>query len=119
MKRILIVDDNQEILDMMKIVLELQGYDVICDTTADNLTALVIDYDPNIILLDILLGAFDGRDLCRGLKNDPRTNHIPIIIISASDTIYSAGEKSCAAETFIPKPFDIEYLLTQVETYVN
>ncbi|SKB47036.1 response regulator [Daejeonella lutea] len=119
MKRVLVVDDNQEILDVIKILMELNGYEVKCINSGLNLSDSVIDYDPNIILLDIVLGDIDGRDLCRYLKGDPRTQHIPIIIISASDTIYSAGEKTCNAETFIPKPFDIQYLLTQVETYVN
>ncbi len=119
MKRILIVDDNQEILDVIKIVMELQGYQAKCIDHGRNLTESVMDYNPNIILLDIMLGTYDGRALCDDLKSNPKTNHIPIIIISASDTIYSSGEKNCAAETFISKPFDMNYLITQIETYVN
>lgn len=118
MKKILVVDDNDEILKVIEIILNLEGYEVKCWDNGD-LSLVVHEFQPDLILLDIMLGSTDGRELCRELKSQKETMHIPVIIISASHTIYSSGENNCKADAFIPKPFDVGYLVTQVDAYVN
>jgi DNA-binding response OmpR family regulator len=117
-KKILIVDDNRDILELLKLILEMEGYNVSCLDDGSQLEDTIISYRPDLILLDIMLGPIDGRDLCRNLKGDPVTNQIPIIMISASHGTLSLAEKQCSADAFIPKPFEIDTLVSNVSQLV-
>jgi DNA-binding response OmpR family regulator len=119
MKRVLVVDDNRDILDVLNIILEMEGFDVKCCDDGNLVPKVVYDYDPDIILLDIMLNGIDGRELCRDLKSTGETSHIPIIMISASHTLFSGDTKECDAEDFIAKPFEINELVSKVEKYIN
>jgi CheY-like chemotaxis protein len=114
-KKVLVVDDNPDILDVIQLILESEGYGVSCLKDGTQLVDAIVSYRPNLILLDIMLGEFDGRDLCRSLKENPETNHIPIIMISASHGLLSLEEKNCNAEAFIGKPFEIDDLIANVD----
>ncbi|MEJ7693623.1 response regulator [Daejeonella sp.] len=116
MKRVLVVDDNHEILNVIEIILQGEGYDVLCVDTGEDLKQKVLLAQPNLILLDIMLGAYNGLELCRELKNDPQTLQVPIVMISASHNI---DKTSCEAEGFIAKPFEIDYLINKVAVHVN
>ncbi|MHB1179415.1 MAG: response regulator [Daejeonella sp.] len=65
-----------------------------------------------------MLGDMDGREVCKTLKSDPQTSHIPVIMISASHNLFNAQEKKCLADDFIAKPFDIDHLATIVNQHV-
>jgi DNA-binding response OmpR family regulator len=118
MKKILVVDDNEDILNIISIVLEMEGYYVTCANDGSMVNAKVQSELPDLILLDIMLAGMDGRDICKALKSDPQTSHIPIIMISASHTVLSTMEK-CKADDFIAKPFDIHILAEKVGHYTN
>jgi two-component system alkaline phosphatase synthesis response regulator PhoP len=81
-KKILIVDDEPDIRDILQIILEEEGY---LTHTAAHLPALqdLLGFQPDLILLDILLAGSDGRAFCRQLKSQPSTAHIPVILMSA------------------------------------
>jgi DNA-binding response OmpR family regulator len=119
MKRILVIDDNQEILNVIQILLEMEGYDVKCKSTGDEAIETVFTLNPNLILLDIMLGQHDGREICKDLKSNAGTKHIPIIMISASHSLYDGNEKVCSADDFIAKPFDINDLVAKVQRYID
>lgn len=115
MSRILAVDDDRDILDVIQLILEDSGYEV--DTLSDgrHLQEAITRHTPDLILLDIMLGNVDGRDLCRNVKAHLETNGIPVIMISASHTINDVLKQDCAPDDFIAKPFDIEILLSKVK----
>lgn len=117
-KSVLIVDDNDDILEVLQIILEIEGHKVHCLADAKQLNNAVRSFRPDLILLDIMLGEEDGRDLCKNLKSHVETSHIPIIMISASHGMLSLEEKKCSAEAFIPKPFEIDDLLANVKRVV-
>jgi CheY-like chemotaxis protein len=119
MKKVLVVDDNEEILNVISIVLDMEGYDVKCLDNGLAVPELLLSYSPNLILLDIMLGGMDGRDLCKAIKSDPSTGHIPIVMISASHNLYDSSEMNCMADDFIAKPFDIAHLASMVQKHVN
>ena len=119
MKKVLVVDDNEEILNVISILLDMEGYKVKCQDTGLEIFDTVFSYAPDIILLDIMLGNSDGREICRELKSNPGTKHIPIIMISASHNINAVPGKECHAEDFIAKPFNIDHLVAKVGQYVN
>lgn len=116
-RRIIIADDDKDIVAVLTMMLEDVGYKV--ESTANEQTAQrVCDYLPDLLLLDIWMAGVDGRDICRHLKSQQRTKHIPIIMISAnSDTERIA--KEAGADDFIVKPFQMDDLLIMVEKYTE
>lgn len=115
MQRILAVDDDRDILDILQLILEDKGYEV--ETLADgrHLFDKIKQYHPDLIILDIMLGNLDGRKLCQDVKASPETHDIPVILLSASHTIYGNFHKNGSPDDFIAKPFDIDALLNSVE----
>ena len=114
MKKILIVDDSIDILEVLSILFDLEGYEV---KTIDNgfaITEIIKEYQPDLILLDVMLGVLDGRLICCELKGAPETATIPIIMISASHELNLKSQQKYHADDFIAKPFEIDFLLEKV-----
>lgn len=116
-KKILVADDDPAILDAIKMMLELEDYNVSVTVNGETIYKMEKDY-PDLLLLDIWMSGQDGRDICKYLKNNPLTKHIPIIMISASKDIKQSAKES-GADDFIAKPFEIDDLLTVVAKHVN
>lgn len=116
-KKILIADDDPSIVDSVKMMLELEGYDV--STTTDGATIYKMEKEyPDLLLLDIWMSGQDGREICKYLKSEPHTKNIPIIMISASRDVKQSAKES-GADGFIEKPFEQTQLLTLIEKYVG
>lgn len=93
------------------------GYEV--QSTANGHTVQrVSDYLPDLLLLDIRMAGVDGRDICRYLKSQRLTKHIPIIMVSANQDTEKIAHDA-GAEDFIAKPFDMDKLLEKVEKYIH
>jgi CheY-like chemotaxis protein len=116
-KRILVADDDTAILEVISMMLEDAGYDV--KTTVNGQTEkFVKEYSPHLILLDIWMAGMDGRVICKSLKGNKLTRHIPIVMISANkDTKKIAIESG--ADNFIEKPFEMDHLLATVAQYAG
>lgn len=115
MQTILVVDDDKDILEVLQYVLEDSGYKV--DTLSDGhfLFDKIKRNMPDLILLDIMLGNMDGRELCKNVKAKDETHDIPVILISASHTVSGSFHKNGGPDDFIAKPFDITVLLNRIE----
>ncbi len=114
MKRILAVDDDNDILEVLRYILEDSGYEV--ETLSDGhfLFDKIKAHTPDLIILDIMLGNLDGRQLCKDVKAKLETHDIPVVLISASHnekSMYKLG----APNAFIEKPFDINELLDTIK----
>lgn len=115
--KIFIVDDEEDILDLIRMNLEKEGYKVTCFENAEDCIKKAIANPPDLIVLDLMLPGIDGLDACRILKDDTKTRHIPIIMLSAK------GEESdivtgleLGAEDYIIKPFSTKILATRIKT---
>lgn len=108
--KILIVDDNPDILDILSIIMEQDGHMTKTIDDGNDFNSSIISFQPDLILLDIMLGQYDGRELCSDLKSNITTRHIPVIMISASHFPESFFERGCMPEGFISKPFDIVHV---------
>ncbi len=116
MKKILVVDDDESIVEVVQLILEGEGYRV--QTNMDgNLQPLLKAMQPDLILLDMLLSGVDGRDICKQLKSNPQTAHIPVIMLSAHSETDKAANVS-GADDFLEKPFDVEALIAIVEKHL-
>ncbi len=114
-KRILVADDDPAILDATRMILELEGYEV--TTTVDGATLPeMLENPPHLLLLDIWMSGHDGKDICRALKAQDSTKHIPIIMVSASRDVSESARVS-GADDFLTKPFEMEDLLAMVKKH--
>jgi len=119
-KRILVVDDDPDILDALQLTLEDAGYVVTTSEKgeyAENLLDTTNGALPDLIILDVLLSGKDGRTICQKLKGQADTRHIPIIMVSA----YPNAKQSVAkvgADDFLAKPFEIDALLETIAKYI-
>ncbi len=116
-KKILVVDDDPDIREIIIYVLEAEGYQVSGLNNGLSVVETIVQIQPNMLLLDVQLGDSDGRDICRELKSQDATKEIPVIMISASHSWKGILEKQCNADDYLPKPFDITDLLAHVRRY--
>ena len=120
-KEILVIEDDKDIRDTIVYVLEEEQYEVIASDNARVLKKLS-DVEPDLILLDNWLTDWtsdaNGQQLSKELKNDPATNHIPIIIISAVNNLKEIAEAG-QADGYLKKPFDLTELVEIVKKYVK
>ncbi|SDE28833.1 two-component system, OmpR family, phosphate regulon response regulator PhoB [Mucilaginibacter pineti] len=119
MRRILAVDDDSDILEVLQYILEDSGYEVETLSDGRNLFDTIKTHQPDLILLDIMLGGIDGRELCQKLKAHKETHDIPVILISASHDISKSLHQTGAPDDFIAKPFDIDVLLRSISRQLN
>ncbi len=117
-KKILLVDDEPDILEFLQIIFEEEGYIVVTTDKGDYLEKLNNSALPDLVLLDMLLSGKDGREIVRHLKSQQKTKHIPVIMFSAhpsaEQTALTAG-----ADDFVEKPFDIDTLLNKVAQLIS
>ena len=109
--RVLVVDDDQSITDLLSDLLEGEGYKVVVYNSSKDVLYMARQFLPDVVLLDIMMPEIDGYDVCQFFKSDPQLERTRIIIITARDSAdsrmkcYRAG-----ADYFLPKPFDLEEL---------
>ncbi|WP_345950973.1 response regulator [Mucilaginibacter sp. PAMB04274] len=115
MNRILAVDDDQDILEVLQLILEDSGYQVNTLSDGHLLFEKLNEELPDLILMDIMLNGLDGRDLCKNVKLNIRTHDIPVIMISASHNVSDVLKQECAPDDFLAKPFDINTLLIKIQ----
>ena len=115
MKKILLVDDDEDILDAVKSILTLNGFDVQTHSSNSNVSEIVKWNYPNLILLDIRFFGKLGTEICKELKE---IYDIPIILLSA-DTKHGNEFEQFNADAFIQKPFDIKQLVDTINLHVN
>jgi two-component system, OmpR family, phosphate regulon response regulator PhoB len=116
MKKILVVDDDVDILFVIEHLLRLKGFDVRTHPTGLGIPNIVIQYAPDLILLDVMLPGKKGTEVCKELKIiNP---HIPIILFSANAEQGKAFE-IYKADDFVSKPFAVENLINSIKFHVN
>lgn len=114
MAKILIVDDNAEILQLMQLILSSRGYQVQITTEGEETFPLIQSFQPDLIFMDILLSGMDGREICNKIKTDEATKHISVILFSAN-VVRGAALAESLADDFLAKPFDIHDLVKKVK----
>lgn len=118
MKTIFIVEDETGIRDALQLLLSFENYDVRSFSSVETFNKRDKSVAPDIFILDVMLPDGLGTDLCNQLKEEPETSNIPVMIISAHAKAENVI-KSCNADEFIPKPFDIDDVLLKIERLIN
>ena len=119
-KKILVIDDEPEMVDMLRIRLEDEGYGIITALNGEEGLKKAEGDHPDLILLDILLPGMSGLEVAKRLRESKATKDVPIIMVTAliGGDAMRTGLKSGAAY-FISKPFDPEELLTQIKSAIG
>lgn len=117
--RILVVDDEQDLLEILKFNLETEGYEVSTACSAEEaLTLNVGEFD--LLLLDVMMGGMSGFAMAKKLKSDPATGHIPIVFLTARDTENDTVTGfNLGADDYISKPFSIREVLVRVRAVLR
>ena len=119
-EKILVVDDEEDILELVRYNLFKNGYLVTCVSSGEQAMAKLRDETPNIILLDLMLPGMDGLDVCRNLMANPATMNIPIIMITAKgeDADIVTGLE-LGADDYLTKPFSPRVLLARIRAILR
>jgi len=119
-EQILVVDDEEDILDLVKYNLEKEGYRVTCVMTGEEAIDQARSLNPDLMLLDLMLPGVDGLEVCKILKYDTKTSKIPIVMLTAK------GEESdivagleLGADDYISKPFSPRILIARVRAVLR
>lgn len=120
MERILVVDDERDILEIVKYNLEKENLQVFTETDGNSALRVAKEKKPNLIILDIMLPGINGIELCRILKNDEKTKDIPIIMLTVkSEEIDKVLALEIGADDYVTKPFSIRELLARVKAVLR
>jgi len=118
--RILVVDDDANIISFFQYVLEEQGYTV--ETAGNGIEAIkkVHSFFPDVILLDVVMPEMDGYEVTEELKNNPNTSNVSIILVTGMDTVDDKVRgQECGADDFITKPFNFDELVARVRSLIK
>ena len=114
-KRVMILEDDEDVLGLEEIILMGEGYNVIPFNHYQS-PEYMIDFMPEVILLDVRLGDGYGHLLCKELKDNPNTSNIPVILVSGSTNLEHVAEEYFA-DSYLSKPFNINELVDAVKQY--
>jgi CheY-like chemotaxis protein len=108
------VNDEADLVELCAMVLEDQGYETVLATDGPLALELARKYQPDLILLDWVIPRMAGDEVFRVLRADPKTRHIPVMMMSASHKARDAAE-ALGVDNFLPKPFEAEDLVYAVQ----
>ena len=116
-KRVLLVDDDQSIIEVQKMYFEKEGYQVATCMQGDKAVAAFESFNPDIIILDLMLPGMDGNDICREIR---KVSDVPIIMLTArTDTLDKIIGLELGADDYVPKPFEPKELLARVKAVLR
>jgi len=118
MFKILVLDDNKDILEAISLVLKRKKFDVVTLQDASRLQNSLETFQPNLLMMDISMGMYDGRDLCRKIKLLSGNKDLPVVLFTAQ-TYTPESVEDAHANAFIEKPFHIKELYELVDQFVQ
>jgi len=114
--KVLVVDDDPNTLDIIKLGLEFKNYRVITGTNGEEALELISSENPDMVVLDVMMPKVDGLEVCRRTKENFFTSQIPIMLLTARGQVEHKVEGlSVGADDYLSKPFDMRELVARVE----
>ena len=121
-KKILVVDDDQDIVESITMILESAGYDVLAADSSDSCRELLKSGKPDLLILDVMMETMtDGYNLGFEIKSDPELKSIPVIIVSSIEkhTGFPVDKEYIQANEFLEKPLQPKVLLDSIKKYIR
>lgn len=113
---IFVVDNDADLLEMVELIFTKNSIDTTCILDAGKLNSLLEEKRPDLILMDIYMDTYDGRHICKELKNNEKYKDIPVILYSAGH-IAPESIRDSEANEFLSKPFNVRQLIDKVRGY--
>ena len=113
-KKILILDDDADILEILEMLLSEHGYNIKTANSGEKVFEEIKDFEPDLLLMDVQIAGLNGLEICRDIKGNPITATLRIIIISGTPEINAFLGLPGAPDAFIAKPFDMDHLITSI-----
>ena len=117
-KRVLILDDNQDILEIVHEALSYEQFDVKSTSVGDEVMPMLKEFLPSVVILDYRVAGINGGELCRQIKRHPEYKDTPVILFSAyvnrDEELFGYG-----CDAVINKPFDLEELVEKVNSLIS
>ena len=113
-EKILILDDDHDILEILSLILSDSGYQIKTLSCGETVFENIAAFQPNLVLMDVMLADMDGRLICKSIKENHLTSFLPVILISGTHNLADALNQPGAPNDFIAKPFDIDHLLHRI-----
>lgn len=115
----MIVDDSETIRRTAEALLKREGYTVGVAEDGFKAFSAIIDFNPDIIFLDVMMPRLDGYQVCSVIKNNPEYEHIPVIMLSSKDNVFDkARGRVSGSEFFMSKPFSKEELTNAIKQHL-
>ncbi len=113
-KKILVIDDDHDILEIIDIIFRQEGYDVVLSDNGKE-TENIGQINPDLVLLDVRITGSDknGVEICAQIKSNPETQNLPVLLFSAEDDIAELTRR-CGANGYIRKPFRAAHLMAKI-----
>jgi two-component system phosphate regulon response regulator PhoB len=119
-ENVLVVEDEEDILELVRYNLTKNGYKVTCVTTGEDAIKAVRTKLPDLVLLDLMLPGVDGFEVCNAIKRDPKTSHIPIVMLTAkSEETDIVSGLELGADDYITKPFSPRVLIARIKAVLR
>jgi len=116
-KKILICDDDLGILEMLELLLEETGHQIIPEANSLNVRSILERESPDLVILDLWMPVLSGDQVLKMIRENPSTNDLPVIVISASTDGKEIADQAGATQ-FLAKPFDVDELINLVEHHL-
>ena len=118
-KRILVVDDDDDLRFLLRTVFRRQGFDVVEAATGEEAVDRALAEPPDAVVIDVIMPGMGGHEACRVLRNDPRTADCAIIMMTGKAVSETGAEMADCADEWLRKPFDIEELAAVVRASIE
>ncbi|MGX5816594.1 response regulator [Chitinophaga lutea] len=118
MSKVLILDDDQSILEVVSIVLSRRKFDVLAIHDPAQLKTSMDDFRPDLVLMDIALGKYDGRTLCLEIKHSGDGKQLPVVLFTAQQ-FTPESITACRADAIIEKPFHLDRLCNTINQFLH
>ncbi len=116
MPKVLVVDDEAEIVDLISMVLDDPEIDLLTAYDGQEALEVIHQQRPDLVLTDIMMPRLDGKELCRLIKSDPATQNTAVILMSAGQGVDAT---ECGADFFLHKPFNIAAVMENVTSFLE
>ena len=119
-KKVLLIDDDESILELLRLNLAAKGFDVSIANGGKNGLEKAASIMPDAIVMDVQMPGMNGWDACKLLKSEVRTKAVPILFISGSEEVEASKiSKECGGAAFISKPFDTKFLISEINRVIG
>lgn len=119
MNRILVVDDDPDLLEVVQLILEENNYRVFPLMTGRPIFKIIEEFKPDLILMDIKLDGMDGRAIFKEIRTRETTAHLPVILTSGGFTEDYVMRESLHSSDYLEKPFEMSVMLKKIEKLIR